>query len=122
MYPNAQNAYQQTSVNTAKPEELTLMLYNGLVKFIRLSRKSLQENNISATNTYNQKAQNIVKELMSTLKPEFALYQNFYSLYDFCLQSLIQGNIKKDDGKLAEAEELSVEFRDMWISIMKVKK
>lgn len=34
---NPYTAYQQNSVNTATPGELTLMLYNGCLKFIRLA-------------------------------------------------------------------------------------
>ena len=37
------NQYKENSINTAQPEELTLMLYNGLVKFIMKSQYAISK-------------------------------------------------------------------------------
>ncbi|MEC0304532.1 flagellar export chaperone FliS, partial [Terribacillus saccharophilus] len=59
-------AYQQNSVQTASPGELTLMLYNGCIKFIKFAQQAIEKKDIESKNTNIQKAQNIVRELMIT--------------------------------------------------------
>ena len=51
--PYAQQAYQNNTVNTASPGELTLMLYNGCIKFIKLAKKGIDEKNIEAKPNIN---------------------------------------------------------------------
>ncbi len=41
---NALNQYKQNTVFTATPEELTLMLYNGGIKFMNISKYSIENN------------------------------------------------------------------------------
>ena len=38
----AYSAYQTNSISTSKPEELTLMLYNGLVRFIMQAQNAIE--------------------------------------------------------------------------------
>ncbi|MFS8652347.1 MAG: flagellar export chaperone FliS, partial [Caldibacillus sp.] len=64
---NPYQAYRRNAVNTATPGELTLMLYDGCLKFIRLAKEAINNNDIQAKNTNIQKAQNIITELMVTL-------------------------------------------------------
>src|SRR5690625_6981645 len=66
-------AYQNNAVNTASGEELTLMLYNGCIKFIKQAMKAMEEQNFEAKNTNIQKAQNIIQELMLTLDSNVAI-------------------------------------------------
>lgn len=40
---SALNAYKQNSVTTASPGELTLMLYNGCLKFLTKANKAIEE-------------------------------------------------------------------------------
>ena len=65
---NPYQSYQQNSVNTASPGELTLMLYNGCLKFITLAKKAMKAGNVQDKNTNLIKAQNIIHEFMVTLK------------------------------------------------------
>ena len=67
---NAINAYQQNGVNTASKEKLLLMLYDGLVKFIKQGIAGLDEKDYSKSNTNFIKAENIINEFMSTLNME----------------------------------------------------
>ncbi len=58
---NPYQTYQQNAVNTSSPEELTLMLYNGCIKFIRLASMAMEKENIEAKNTNVPKTQAIIK-------------------------------------------------------------
>lgn len=111
---NPYQSYQQNSVNTATPGELTLMLYNGCLKFIHIAKKAIQDKNIQDKNTNIQKAQKIVSELMVTLNHNVEISKDLLSLYDYMNRRLIEANIKNDIAILNEVEELVTEFRDTW--------
>ncbi|SFB21608.1 MULTISPECIES: flagellar export chaperone FliS [unclassified Bacillus (in: firmicutes)] len=111
---NPYQSYQQNSVNTATPGELTLMLYNGCLKFIHIAKKAIENKNIQEKNTNIQKAQKIVSELMVTLNHNVEISKDLLSLYDYMNRRLIEANIKNDIAILNEVEELVTEFRDTW--------
>ncbi|SDO19245.1 flagellar export chaperone FliS [Halobacillus aidingensis] len=111
-------AYQNNSVETASPGELTLMLYNGCIKFIRIARKSMENNEIEKKNTNIQKAQKIIQELMVTMDQQYAVTQEIMPLYDYMSRRLVEANTKNDIEILDEVEGLVVEFRDTWKQVI----
>ncbi|MBS4204978.1 flagellar export chaperone FliS [Lederbergia citrea] len=111
---NPYQAYRTNAVTTASPGELTLMLYNGCLKFINLAKNAIETKNIEAKNTNIQKAQNIVSELMVTLNMDMEISKNMMTLYDYANRRLIEANIRGDITILEEVEELITEFRDTW--------
>ncbi|MGE7660314.1 flagellar export chaperone FliS [Peribacillus sp. NPDC097197] len=111
---NPYQSYQQNSVNTASPGELTLMLYNGCLKFILLGKKAIEAGKIEEKNTNILKAQNIVHELMVTLNMDVAVSKDLMSLYDYMNRRLIESNLKNDIAALEEVEGLVTEFRNTW--------
>lgn len=119
---NPYQSYQQNSVNTASPGELTLMLYNGCLKFIHQAKKAIMDKNIEAKNTNIQKAQNIIQELMVTLNMDVEVSQNMMSLYDYMNRRLMEANIKNETAILDEVEGLVTEFRDTWKDVIQVNR
>lgn len=119
---NAYNAYKQNSVTTASPGELTLMLYNGCIKFIHQAKKAIELENIEARNTYIQKAQAILNELMSTLNMEVPVSKNMFDLYEYMYHQLTQANMKNDVMILDEVENLTIEFRDTWKQVIQMNR
>ena len=115
---NPYQSYQQNSVNTASPGELTLMLYNGCLKFINLAKKAITENNIEVKNTNIIKAEKIIQELMVTLNMDVQVSQNLMSLYDYLYRRLVEANTKNDIEILNEVEEFITEFRDTWKEVI----
>ncbi|MCP3761194.1 flagellar export chaperone FliS [Domibacillus sp. A3M-37] len=115
---NPQQAYANNSVTTASPGELTLMLYNGCIKFIRLAERAMADNNIEQKNINVQKAQAIIRELSITLKTDTDLAKNMLSLYEFLHERLVEANIKNDPAILKEVEEFVTEFRDTWKQVI----
>ncbi|MEG6584995.1 flagellar export chaperone FliS [Dendrosporobacter sp. 1207_IL3150] len=118
-YANTANAYKTQQVMTASPEELTLMLYNGALRFITESIQALDQKNYEKSHKANMRAQEIVREFMATLDMEFELSQDWFKLYEYIEYCLIQGNLKKDKDKLDEAKNMIQEFRDTWFQAMK---
>ncbi|MDM5228410.1 flagellar export chaperone FliS [Cytobacillus sp. NJ13] len=119
---NPYQSYQQNSVNTASPGELTLMLYNGCLKFIHQAKKAIMDKNIEAKNTNIQKAQNIIQELMVTLNMDVEVSQNMMSLYDYMNRRLMEANVKNETAILDEVEGLVTEFRDTWKEVIQVNR
>ncbi|QOR66244.1 flagellar export chaperone FliS [Cytobacillus suaedae] len=111
---NPYASYQTNAVTTASPGELTLMLYNGCLKFIKLARKGIEEKNIELKNTNLQKAQNIIRELMVTLNMDLEVSKNLMAMYDYINRQLMEVNIKNDLDILTEVEGYVTEFRDTW--------
>jgi len=111
--------YQQSSVFTATPEELTLMLYNGCIKAIRFAEISVDEKDYEKANFYICKAEAIVRELRNTLDMKYEISENLYNLYTYFLNRLIEGNIKKDKTILEEVLHFVEEIRDTWSQAMK---
>lgn len=118
-YQQYQQAYKNNSVNTASPGELTLMLYNGCLKFIKYAKKGIEENDFEFKNTNVQKAQNIIRELMVTLDPKADITNEILPLYDYINRRLMEANIANDVAMLDEAYGLVQEFRDTWKEVIK---
>ena len=117
---SALNAYKQNSVTTASPGELTLMLYNGCLKFLTKAKKAIEEKNIEEKNTNLQKAQAIIHELMSTLNMDMDISKQMLPLYDYMSRRLIEANMKNDTAIVDEVIGLTTEFRDTWKQVIQI--
>lgn len=111
-------AYQNNAVNTASGGELTLMLYNGCIKFIKQAIKEMNAQNYEAKNKNIQKAQNIIQELMVTLDPKVEITAQILPLYEYMHYQLKEGNVKNEVTLLEEALQLVTEFRDTWKAVI----
>ncbi|MFA5523950.1 MAG: flagellar export chaperone FliS [Tissierellales bacterium] len=118
-YNNIYQQYQQNSVMTASPEELTLMLYNGAIKFINLGKHHIENKQVEKANEAIKRAQDIIYELNNTLDMTYEVSNNLRSIYTFVLEKLVDANIRKDANFLDEALPLIEEIRDTWKEAMK---
>jgi len=119
---NPYEQYQQNSVNTASPGELTLMLYNGCLKFITLGKQAILDKNIEAKNTNIIKAQKIIQEFMVTLDMHQDVSKNLMPLYDYLNSQLIDANLKNDVAILDEVAGFVTELRDTWKEVIQVNR
>lgn len=118
-YNNMYQQYQQNSINTASPEELTLMLYNGAIKFMNLGKIHIEKKEIEQANNAIKRAQDIIYELNNTLDMTYEISKNLRAIYTFVIGKLIDANIKKDAKFIDEALPLIEEIRDAWKEAMK---
>lgn len=116
---NMANVYKQQQIMTASPEELTLMLYNGAIRFVTESIQAIGQKDIEKAHQKNMRAQNIVRELMSSTDTQYELSHDWLRLEEYILYRLVQGNIQKDIEQLEEAKKLLSEFRDTWVEVIK---
>ncbi|MGE7090232.1 flagellar export chaperone FliS [Lysinibacillus sp. NPDC048646] len=118
----AQNAYKQNSVTTASPGDLTLMLYNGCLKFLHKAKQAILEKDVQEKNTNLLKAQAIISELMATLNMDIEVSKNMFALYEYMNRRLIEANIQSDVTIIEEVEGLVTEFRDTWKEVIRINR
>jgi len=111
--------YKVQQIMTAPPEQLTLMLYNGAIRFINESIAAIHEKQIEKSHNANIRTQNIIRELMATLDMQYDIAKQLMALYDYIEYRLQNANMKKDAGQLEEVKGLVTELRDTWAEAMK---
>ena len=116
---NAAESYRRQQILTATPEQLTLMLYNGCLKFIGEGIEAVGAKKYEAANTSLQKAQRIISEFRLTLNMDYDISHQLFPLYNYVYDRLVEGNIKSDISKLEEARDIITELRDAWAGAMK---
>ena len=116
---NAAEAYRQQRILNAPPEHLTLMLYNGCLKFIDDGIESLNNKDYESSNNFFQKAQRIISEFRLTLNFDYEISHQLLPLYNYIYDRLVEGNIKSDLSQIEEAKGMITELRDAWVQAMK---
>ncbi len=122
MATNAAAAYGSSKILTASPAELTLMLYEGAIKFANLAIMAMEKNDIEKTNLNIIKTERIITELRGTLDFKYPVASEFDKIYDYIYRRLIDANIKKDKAILEEALDYIREMRDVWKDVMKLSR
>lgn len=122
MDQRAINAYQKNAIMTASKAELTLMLYDGAIKFCNIALSGFEKKEYEKINTNLKKAQAIITEFRATLDCEYPVWEDFERVYDYIYRCLIDANIHKDEEKLQEALKYIREMRDTWKEVMRLNK
>ncbi len=117
---NSFDQYKEQSVLTATPGELTLMLYNGIIKFLNQGKLFIEQKNIEKSHTSIVKAQNIISELNVTLNLDYEISNNLRSLYDFMNTRLMEANVQKDTSMIDEVLGIATDMRDTWKEAMEI--
>lgn len=106
--------YLEQKVMSARPEELTYMLYEGLVRFIKKAMLALEQRDIVKIHNNTVKAQNIVTELRATLNMEIEMSTGLDSLYEYVEFKLLSANVEKDKTLFEEALQVAEELKETW--------
>lgn len=113
-------AYRTQQIMTATPEGLTLILYNGALKFITEGITAQEKRDYEVANSVLIKAQNIISEFRVTLNMDYEISHQLLPLYNYIYDLLVDGNIKNNGEKLQEAKGLLTELRNTWHEAMKI--
>ena len=119
---NVYQQYRQNTINTSSPQELTMMLYNGLVRFLKLAHEGIEEKNIEKANNFIIRSQNIINEFMCTLDMQYEISNGLYLQYEYMNRRLLDANVKKDKAIVEEVIGYAEELRDTWSEAMKLAK
>lgn len=110
--------YKQQSINTATPEELTLMLYDGCIKFINIAKIAIEEKDYQTAHKNIIKTEDIITEFIVTLNMDYEISKNLKELYVFYYNLLVEANLKKDIEMLDQVKEFVIEMRNTWKEAM----
>ncbi|WP_239615875.1 flagellar export chaperone FliS [Cohnella mopanensis] len=119
MIPQAQENYMNTKIQTSSPGELTLLLYNGGIRFLKLAIGCLERRDQSGKHTNFMKAQSIIEELQSTLNMEYELSRQLNALYFYINEKIVEANVRQDISTATDCVQMLTELRDTWGEALK---
>lgn len=117
---NPYAAYATSKVMTASPAELTLMLYDGAIKFCNIAIRGIEEKDIEKAHNNIIKVERIIREFRNTLDHKYPVWEDFDRVYDYIIRRLHEANIKKDAEILEEVLKHLRTMRDTWKEVMRL--
>lgn len=120
--PNAYAQYNNNRILTASPAELTLMLYEGAIKFCNMAIVGIEQGDVPKAHQNIIKTENIIAYLRQTLDMQYAVAQDFDNIYDYLGKRLVEANLKKDKDILEEVNRHLRSVRDTWKEVMRLNK
>ncbi len=115
---NGYAAYANNRLMTASKGELTLMLYDGAIKFCNIAIAAIEEHDIEKAHTNIVKVEKIIEEFQSTLNYKYPVAKDFNNVYEYLQEQLTQGNIRKDKECLNRVLKHLRTMRDTWKEVM----
>lgn len=120
MSMNAQmDQYTRNKIMTASPAELTLMLYEGAIKFCNIAIIGIEQGNIQKAHDNIMKVQRIIEEFQITLNFDYPIANDYNTVYNYLIKRLRQANCEKDKEILEEVNGHIHTLRDAWKEVMK---
>lgn len=116
---NPYEQYQRNKILTATPAEVTLMLYEGAIKFCNIAIMAIENNEMEKAHNNIMKTQRIIEEFRNTLDRQYEVAEDFDRIYVYVLRRLFDANIKKDKEILEEVNGHLRSLRDTWKEVMK---
>ncbi|MDE6387387.1 MAG: flagellar export chaperone FliS [Lachnospiraceae bacterium] len=116
---NPYEQYQRNKILTATPAEVTLMLYEGAIKFCNIAIMAIEQKDIEKAHVNIRKTQRIIEEFRNTLDRKYPVAEEFDKIYVYVLRRLFEANIHKDKEILEEVNVHLRTLRDTWKEVMK---
>lgn len=120
--PNAYSQYNNNKILTASPAELTLMLYEGAIKFCNIAEVAVEQKDVPKAHANIVKAQRIIDYLRQTLDMKYEVAQDFERMYVYLSERLVTANLKKDKAVLEEVNTHLHSIRDTWKEVMRINR
>ena len=117
--PNAYAQYNNSRILTAKPAELTLMLYEGAIKFGNIASMAIDAHDIEKAHIHLKKVGAIIDYLRQTLDMKYPVAQDFENVYRYLARRVIEANMYKDKEIVEEVLTHLRSMRDTWKEVMK---
>jgi len=117
--------YKKTAVTTASREKILLMLYEAVIKNLKLARKAIEEKRIPDKCKHIGKAHDIISELSNTLDHSKGaeVSAQLESLYSFCISQLIKINMENDLATLDSITRVMQTLYEGWVAaVEEIKK
>ncbi len=112
-YAHAQSAYTTSSILTAPPERLVVMLFDGAIRFLGQAAAAIEAGDAVRANERAQRVGAIVDELNYSLDMSYGeIPERLRSIYEFCKHHLLACCLHKDAEGLRQIARLLGELRD----------
>lgn len=112
--------YNDSKVLTATPAELTLMLYEGAIKFCNIAIMGIEQKDIQKAHNNIMKVQRIIDEFRATLDMKYPVAKDFDRVYIYLQKRLIDANVTKDKEIMEEIATHIRSMRDTWKEVMRI--
>ena len=116
---NAYAQYKNNKIMSASGPELTLMLYDGAIKFLNVAEYAIEKNDIQKAHTNIIKTEKIIEYLRNTLDMKYPVAQDFENMYSYISRRLVEANLSKDKDIVTEINGHMHAIRDNWVEVMK---
>lgn len=116
---NGYAQYQNAKIMTASPAELTLMLYDGAIKFGNIAVLGMENNDPAKAHENIVKVEKIIQNFRDTLDRKYAVSKDFENVYVYLLRRCHEANINKDPEIMEEVLRHLRSMRDNWKEVMK---
>lgn len=120
--PRAYAQYNNSKVLTASPSELTLMLYEGAIKFCNIAIMAVEQKDIEKAHLNIIKTQRIIDYFRQTLDMKYPVAADFERVYEYLGRRLVEANTKKDKEILEEVSMHLHSMRDTWKEVMRINR
>jgi flagellar protein FliS len=108
-------AYRQSAVLTASPEQLVVMLYDGAVRFLRQAEVALGEGAVMHAYEKLGRGEAIIDELLATLNMDAGeVSERLQAIYVFCKKTLIEARLQRNAEKVGHVVALLTSLREAW--------
>lgn len=111
--------YTRSKILTASPAELTLMLYDGAIKFCNIAILGIEQGNVQKAHDNILKVERIIEEFQVTLNFNYPIANDFNNVYNYLMKRLRQANMEKNKEILEEVNAHIHTLRDAWKEAMK---
>lgn len=116
MMPNPYAKYRQTQVQTAAPEQLILMLYDGAIRFSLQGKECIEQKDNSGANAALIRVQDIISELQFSVTAEAGeIAEQLSLLYDYLYRRALDANLAKDVAIIDEIVTMVRDLRSTWV-------
>ena len=112
--------YTQNKILTASPAELTLMLYDGAIKFCNIAIMGVEQGDVQKAQNNIMRVQKIIEEFQLTLNFKYEIANDFNNVYNYLMKRLREANMSKDKAILEEMDEHLHTMRDTWKEVMRL--
>ncbi len=116
---NGYNNYAKERILNASPAQLTLMLYDGAIKFCNIAIAAIEKGDVVKAHNNIMKVEKIIGEFRATLDFKYPVAKDFDKVYQYIMDRLIEANIKKDKDILEEVLTHLRTMRETWDEVMK---
>ena len=111
-------AYRESSVLTASPEQLVVMLYDGAGRFLRQAEAALGEGAVEHAHDRLNRGEAIIDELLATLDmDQGTISERLQAIYVYCKRCLIEARLERDVAKVRLVVRLMAELREAWAQV-----